>query len=579
MKKLIRQVAIVAIGAFAIYFFKSKKNKFLNKEKVIFHDYNRPVSGLDPILVEDNTSLHEASKVYEGLLEYHYLKKPVEIIPNLADSLPEISEDGTRYTFKIKKGVFFQDNKCFPNGKGRELKSTDFIYSIKRFADPKNSAPLYSTIDGKILGLNEWREKNKDLESTDYSIAVAGLEYIDDYTFSIKLNEADPLFIYNFCMWIFYVVPKEAVDYYGDNFTNHPVGTGPFIIEGFNPQSNKIVAVKNKNYRDKRYPSEASEHLKHLLGPAGKKIPFVDKIIANIIIEDQTRWFKFKKKEIDILDLYSFSDIKEKVKDGEIIDSSLIKMNVGLALRPFSHTDFYGINCCDDVMKNVKLRQAMSLAYDREGGNTLLNGGVHTVAKGMIPPTMKSYDPSSLSKYSTYNLEEARALLSEAGYPEGKGLGKITLDIKQGAQDYREAEYFKKCMEKIGIDIEIRVSSWPELLNKVKNKSCQLFKFQWFADYPNAENFLVLFVSTRPGVYTYYSNSEYDKLYDKATKISLDREEEIENIYKEMNKILVNDAPVFTKIHAHQVVLFHENILNFEPWDVKLNIYEYIDKK
>jgi oligopeptide transport system substrate-binding protein len=574
--KIVNKIITLSALVAGLWFY-SKINKKKVEEKVLNLSISRPVVTLDPVIAEDNESIHEIAKVYEGLLEYHYLKKPVEIIPNLAESMPEISEEETKYTFRVKKKVFFQDNICFKDGKGRELKASDFVYSIKRLADPKNNSPLLHFIEGKILGLDNWIEKNKNLEKTDYNLDIEGLKIIDDYTFSVKLTKKNPLFIHVFCMWILFAVPKEAVDFYGENFKNNPVGTGPFVIKNFSTTENTIVAEKNRNYRDKFYPKTSTSNLSHLLITQEKKLPFVDKIITNLIIEDQTKFLKFKSKSIDILNMYGSSSLNEKIKNNEIIDKDLIKEDTKLYIRPFSNTNMWAFNCENDVLKNEKIRQAISLCYDRDLENDLLNGNIFTTAKGIIPPTMLGYEENIETEFTKVNIEKAKKLIKEAGYKEGEL--KITIDIKQGNQEFLEAEFLKKCMEKIGIKGEIYVNSWPELLNKLRNKNCQIYKMQWFADYPDAENFLMLFYSKGTGIYTNYFNKKYDEIYLKSFDINFEDTKEREKHYKELNNIIMQDLPIIPKIHASQIFFCQKNILNFEPWDVKMNIYEYIDKK
>jgi len=158
------------------------------------------VKGFDPIYANDRYSNNEVSRVYETLLQYHYLKRPFELVPNLAAEMPKVSSDGLTYTFKILKGVLFHDDKAFPEGKGRELVASDFVYSIKRLADPKLQGLGWWLLDGKILGLNEWREKYKAQDFSNYDEDVAGLKALDKYTIQFKLAKPFPQFLYSLAM-------------------------------------------------------------------------------------------------------------------------------------------------------------------------------------------------------------------------------------------------------------------------------------------------------------------------------------------------------------------------------------------
>ncbi len=279
----------------------TKKKNF--EEKVLEIIVSQKVKGLDPVNAGDTYSSGEIARVYEGLLEYHYLERPYKLQPNLAEAMPTVSEDGLTYTFKIKKGVMFHDNKCFPNGKGRELKAKDFVFSIKRMADLKNNSTGWWLLDGKIAGLNEWRDKYK-AKDANYDEMVDGIKAIDDYTLQFKLTQKYPQFLYSLAMVYTFAVPREAVEMYGQEFLNNPVGTGPFMT-GVYTQSNTIEYVKNPNYRDVRYPSNGSEADKKagLLASAGKKLPLVDKIKVSIVTESSTGFLKFKKCEVDFSDI------------------------------------------------------------------------------------------------------------------------------------------------------------------------------------------------------------------------------------------------------------------------------------
>ncbi|MFA7613759.1 MAG: ABC transporter substrate-binding protein, partial [Candidatus Caldatribacteriota bacterium] len=425
------------------------------------------IAGFDPIHASDRYSGLEVGKVYEGLFEFHPLKRPYELIPNLAESLPSISKDGLTYTFKIKQGVLFHDSPAFPEGKGRELTASDFIYSLKRLADPKLQAKGWWLFDQKIKGLNEWRTKYASAEATNYDEAIEGLKLIDKYTFQIRLNKAYPQLLYALAMPYSYVVAHEAVTHFGNEFLNHPVGTGPFILPKYD-QSNRIVYERNPTFRDKFYPSEGEEgdDRKGLLADAGKKLPLVERIVVNVVVESQPKWFGFQKAKFDLLEM-----------DDTQIDQSLTKektlkleyRNLGMRLISSPQLDitFFAFNHEDKTFKNEKVRRAMSLAYDRQTANELFYRGTGIIAQSIIPPELKGYSKDLKNPYVEYNLEQARKLLAEAGFPEGKGLPEITVQTRNETVARQQIEFFAKCMEKIGIKVHVGMNTWPELINKV----------------------------------------------------------------------------------------------------------------
>jgi len=268
-------------------------------EKTLYVNVSAKVKGLDPVNAGDSYSSNEISRVYEGLLTYHYLKRPYQLIPSLAEAMPEVSNNGLTYTFKVKKGIFFHDNKCFPNGKGRELKAKDFVFAVKRMADTKNVSTGWWLLDGKLKGLNEWRDKYK-AKDANYDEVVEGVKVIDDYTLQFNLSQQYPQFLYSLAMVYTFATPREAVEHYGDDFINNPVGTGPFITGPYT-QSSRIEYTINPKYRDVYYPTEGSEEDKKagLLVDAGKKLPLVNKIVVSIMTESQPAWLSFEKGKLD----------------------------------------------------------------------------------------------------------------------------------------------------------------------------------------------------------------------------------------------------------------------------------------
>ena len=186
-------------------------------------------------------------------------------MPLLAEEMPTVSDDGLEYIFKIRKGIYFQDDPCFVNGKGRELTAHDFVYSIKRVADVKNSSSGYWAFDGRIEGLDEFRDISSKSNKTNYSYPVSGLKALDNHTLLIKLTSPYPQLLYILTLHYSYAVPYEAVNYYAESFVNNPVGSGPYILDKWKRNS-RIEFVRNPKWkqtlRNDKYPSFASKDQK-----------------------------------------------------------------------------------------------------------------------------------------------------------------------------------------------------------------------------------------------------------------------------------------------------------------------------
>lgn len=550
--------------AFSVVFASCTKKKNY-EEKVLELNVSAKVKGLDPVNAGDTYSSGEIARVYEGLLQYHYLARPFKLEPNLAEAMPTVSEDGLTYTFKIKKGVLFHDNKCFPNGKGRELKAKDFVFSISRMADLKNNSTGWWLLDGKIQGLNEWRDKYAG-KTANYDEKIEGLQALDDYTLQFKLTKKYPQFLYSLAMTYTYAVAREAVESYGEEFLNNPVGTGAFMT-GTYTQSNVINYVKNPNFRDVRYPSNGSAEDKAngLLANAGQKLPLVDKIKVNIVTEASTRFLKFKKGEVDLSEIPK-DDFNQVVTPDQGLTDAFEKMGIALEITADLDITYIAFNHDDPLFKNnTKLKQAMSLAYDHAKANELFYNGRGMLAQTIVPPGIGGYDPNYKNPYKRYDLEAAKKLLAEAGYPAGKGLPTIQYETTSTTVARQMAEFFAKSMKDIGINIKVNTNTWPQLTQKTKKRSAQMFGMAWLGDYPDAENFLQLLYgpNSSPGPNGgNYNNAEFNAEFDIAKNMQPGPERA--KIYAKLAQQVAENTPLLLGVHRTSFVLKHSWLKNYK---------------
>jgi ABC-type transport system substrate-binding protein len=533
------------------------------------------IKGFDPIMADDLYSGREIGKIYESLLAYHWLKVPYELIPNLAEAMPEISKDGITYTFKIRKGVLFQDDAAFPNGKGRELEASDFVYSIKRLADSKSQANGWWILDGKLKGLNEWRDKNANLPETNYAEEVEGLKALDKYTLQFKLAKPFPQFLYALAMGFTSAVSKEVVAKYGKEFINHPVGTGPYILPKFD-QGKRITYTKNPTFREKFYPTDASPEYKDFLADAGKKLPLVDKIVVHVMVESQPGWLKFNKGELDYYSIPK-DNFASAIKDNKLTEDLVAKGFV-LTITPLLDLTYTGFNFDNKLFQNTKLRRAMSLAFDEDKSNELFYNNTSFSAQGAIPPGIAGNDKNYKNPNKGPNLEAAKKMLAEAGYPEGKGLPEITYDIPDSTTSRQSGEFFQKQMEQIGIKIKISASPWPEFQAKLKKRGGQMFGLAWGADYPDAENFLQLFYgpNSSPGSNsTNYNNPVFNKQFEAA--VMMQDSPARTALYEKLNKFLAEEAVVIFNMHRQSYNLQQGWLRNYHSSDLNHDLYQYLN--
>lgn len=533
------------------------------------------IKGFDPIMADDLYSGREIAKIYESLLTYHWLKMPYELIPNLAEAMPEVSKDGITYTFKIKPGTLFQDDAAFPNGKGREIEAADFVYSIKRLADSKNQASGWWILDGKLKGLNEWRDKNANLPASNYDEEVEGLKAVDKYTLQFQLAKPFPQFLYSLAMGFTSVVSKEVVAKYGKEFINHPVGTGPYVLPKYD-QGKRLVYTKNPTFREKFYPSDASPEYKHLLADAGKKLPLVDKVIVHVMVESQPAWLKFNKGEIDYFGVPK-DNFQAAVKDNKLSDD-LVAKGMSLMISPQLDVTYTSFNYDNKLFHNANLRRAMYLAYDETKANDLFYNNTAFPAQSIIPPGIAGNIAGFKNQWKGPNLELAKKTLALAGYPEGKGLPEIIYDIPDSTTSRQMGEYFQKQMEQIGIKIKISASPWPEFQAKLKKRSGQMFGIAWGADYPDAENFLQLFYgpNSAPGANSSnFNEPQFNKDFEAAVKMQDSPARTA--LYEKLNRYLADEAVSLFGVHRQAYTLEHGWLKNYRASDLHHDMTQYLN--
>lgn len=554
----------------------------------VFNAETKRIAGFDPAKAMDLPSIQAISKMYEGLVQYAYLDRPYRVEPGLAEALPEISPDGTVYTFKIRKGIYFQDDPCFAQvpgamGKGRELCAADFVYGIKRVADLKVGSPGYWAFRDRIVGLDEFRHRSGGMR-TDYDAPVAGLETPDRYTLRIHLVRPFSALLWILTMNYAYAVPREAVEYYGSDFVSHPVGTGPYVLKS-HIHNYRLEFVRNPKWKEtgrvELYPvsGEKADMAGGLLTDAGKSLPFIDRMVQYVITDPSTQWLLFLAGELELTAL-SRDNWDAVVTPDRKLTPEMTARGVELKASPALDTAYIGFNMEDPVVgKNPLLRQAMMAAFDRERWVKFQNGRV-TPAVGPIPPAMRVAETNE--SFFPFDLERARGLMIQAGYPGGKDpvTGRrleMTLELGSGESETREmAEVLASFMEQIGIVLVPSFNNWPSFLKKLEQKRAQIFYLSWMADYPDPENFLQLFYgpNVTPGANRCnYVNPDFDRLYEKAG--TLPEGAEKQSVYAQMEQIVKSDCPWLFLHHSSSVTLTHSWLKNFKPHDFPLGLSKY----
>ncbi|MDD2206060.1 MAG: ABC transporter substrate-binding protein [Aminobacterium sp.] len=427
-----------------------------------------------------------------------------KILPLLAESW-EVNEDASVWTFHLRKGVHFHKailGEPTLNG-GREMTAEDVKYSFERLVKMKAARVFFAS---SIAGFEELNDGKVDEWS--------GIKVLDKYTVQFTLKSSFAPFLAVLTYPNFGVLPKEDAEKWGKEFTFHPVGTGPFILEKWDHDS-LVSFKKNPDY----WRKDAN----------GKQLPYLDGVDLIIIPDNSVAYLEFKKGNIDVLpdipDEY-YNEIKEEFGDKfqEI---------------PGLNVQYYGMNQTKAPFDNVKVRQALNYAINREAINELVLNGRYAVAKGVLPPGMPAYNPD-MNSY-TYNPEKAKELLKEAGYDKGF---EVTLHYNNNPRHKAIGEAVQAQLAELGIKMNLSSSEVGAHYDAVRRGDYGLFRAGWAGDYVDPDNFLyTLFYSGNigpQGNYSRYKNSEVDQ-WLVAARQETDHEKRVE-LYKKAEQKVVDDA-------------------------------------
>ncbi len=548
----------------------SRKTPGSEKREVVHNQRLRSqVKTLDAGDIGDTASSAVGEEFYECLYGYHYLKRPHQIIPELAAQMPHVSDDGLVYRIPIRCDVHFHDDPCFPESKGRILKAEDFVFAWKRIANVKVRSRNWWIFNGRIVGLDDFREYSKTCKKgeVDYSKPVEGLYAEDDFTLVIKLKQPWPQLIY----WLAHLptapMAKEAVDHYGPDIVRHPVGTGAFMLKKWH-RGVYIEAIRNPKYHHMRYPTEgmAEDVVAGLLEDADKPIPFIDRVIWRVINEDQPRWLLLMRGEIDLITIPK-DNFGQAVSLNQDLTPEMQRRGVVLELFDEPCTFYLSYNLEDPVLKNNKpLRYAINYAINREKYIDLILSSKGKASLGYTPLAMGDYDPTITEwTEAVYDVEKAKAAMKKAVKVHGGPIPKLRLASRTGTAPRQGASLLARSLNEIGLEIELEFFDWPTFLERMKNAQHQMFFSGWLADYPDVENFMqVYYTPNAPWPNSSnYSNPEFDAIYEKVSLMADSPERR--KLYDKAQKIVLEDMPCAFTYHRIGYIIRHRWLGNLKP--------------
>src|SRR5213594_863948 len=553
-------------------------------------------TGFDPTRTSDYYSGMVMEAIFDRLLTYDYLSRPAKLVPLAAESLPQITDNGRTYTFKIKKGIYFTPDPAF-KGKGRELTAEDYAYSIKRFFDPRNRSPYAFLFEGKIVGLDELGARARKTGRFDYEAKVPGLEVPDRYTLRIHLKEIDYGLSHILAFALSGAVAREVIEFYAEDTNAHPVGSGPYRLKQY-ARSSKIVLEANPGYREKIWdfqPSDDPLDREIAAQMKGKRLPAIGNVEISIMEETQSRWLAFEKGETDLE--YQLWDVASTfmTADGKL-RPAFVKRGIKLNRTVEPEITYTYFNMQEKIgdqpnpvggysLERIALRRAIAMAYKIGDRIRILRKGQAIKAEYPIPPGIAGHDPSYKSSIQ-YDPRTANALLDRFGYkkgvdgyrrmPDGKPLVvRYSSDQSQVAR--QGDELMKRSLDSIAIRMEIHKDPFPELIKLERRCRIMMRNVAWIADYADGDNFMQLLYgpNTQQNNNACYQSPEFDKLYEKSR--TLPDGPERNKLYRAMARRMEADTVWIMNDSRYRNMLMQPRVMGFKKHPALHQEWMYID--
>jgi len=513
----IYQNSFILIAFYFIIISCGRSYRTYNNQDVFRYNEHANITTLDPAFSKDLRTVWATNQLFNGLVQ---LDDNLQVQPDISHSWT-LSKDGRIYTFHLRTDVKFHKHFLFGKDSTRTVLANDFTYSFNRLLDPKVASPGKWVLD-----------QVKNFKSTN------------DSTFVIELKQAFPPFLSLLSMKYCSVVPKEAVDYFGDRFRSNPIGTGPFYFKLW-VENTKLIFRKNKTY--------------HEIDSNGRSLPYLEAISIRFLPDKQSEYLQFIQGNLDFLNSIDAS-YKDDLLSTEGKLTSRYKEKLNMLSGPYLNTEYLGVylDTEENEVQSLKIRKAISYGFDRVKMILYLRNGIGTPAiNGFVPKGLPSF--SGLKGY-TYQPEKAKNLINS--YKEETGNINPSITISTDSQYLDLCEYIQRELQKIGLNVSIDVMPPSTLRQHKVTGKLSIFRGSWVADYPDAENYFFIFhsknFSPQGPNYTHYSNVEFDSLYGLSIQTNNRIKRHI--LYEKMDSLLMASVPVIP-LYYDQVVRFtHKNL-------------------
>ncbi|MEC5216463.1 ABC-type transport system substrate-binding protein [Actimicrobium sp. GrIS 1.19] len=542
-------------------------------------------AGIDPATAFEANTSALIETVFDSLLQYQYLARPLKLQPNLTTAMPDISADGLTVTVHLQPGILFNPDPAF-KGKPRELVAADVVYSFKRLYDPTLRSPWLFLLDGKLVGDAALKKK------FNVDTPIAGLQAPDRYTLVLRLNQPDKNLPFVLAMPALSMVAREVIEAYPHDAGSHPVGTGPFRIASWQ-RSNQIVLEASPSFRRVVFDeSPGADPASRTIAAAlkGKTLPLIGRIDIKVIEEHQTQMLGLLNGDFDYV-----QDSPPQLSDMILADGklkpALQDAGATLTLFPLLQINYMWMNMQDPVIggytpEKIALRRAIDFGYDRAEDIRLLDKGLALPAQSPVPPNVLGYD-AALRTNARYDPAMARALLDRFGYKDRDGDGfrelpdgsplTLTMHSTANTKGRLRDELWHRSLTAIGLRVVFKSDKYSEIIKASRLGQVQMYEFGWVADYPDGENFLQLLYGPNIGVSNdaRFDLPAYNRLFEQARK--LPDSPERTRLYDDMAQLVAGYAPWVLRTNPLSVDVRHRWVRNYLRHPVTLTTWRYLD--
>ena len=564
--------------------------------KVLRYAFPVAETGFDPAQISDLYSRTVAAGIFEAPLTYDYLARPARIVPQTAAALPEITDEGRRFVFRIRPGIRFADDPAF-GGRPRELTAADYVYSIKRHYDPQFKSPsLFQLENAKILGLSELRRRAiAGKQPFPYDTEVEGARTLDRYTFEVRLGAPAPRFHQVFADGaVMGAVAREVIEAYPGKAMEHPVGTGPFRLAQWR-RSSLIVLERNAQYREQRYAEQPAPD--DARGQAiarqlqGRRLPMIDRVEIAIIEEQQPRWLAFLNGQHDFLDRLPNEFASLAIPNNRLAPH-LARKGIRMERVPLVDATMSYFAMEHPVVggytpERVALRRAIALGYDSQLEIERVRRGQAVVAQSIVPPQLSGYDPDLVTEMSRHDLPAAQALLDLYGWTDHDGDGwrdqpdGQPLVIEYASQPDQLSrqlqELWKKAFQALRIRVEFRIAKWPEQLKASRAGKLMMWGVAWGGTSPDGSYYLDLLYGPNKGQANHarFDLPQFNALFER--QFLLPDGPEREALIRQAKLLAVAYMPY--KVNSHRIAtdLLQPKVVGYRRHPFMREFWRYID--